>query len=86
MNPKHLQGPPMTLGNTRELGVRGLAVSCLNNACRHETVISVDNYADDIEVHSFRPRLKCSKCGVRNIDVRPNWKEQPSRESLTGRQ
>jgi hypothetical protein len=38
----------MTLGNMRELGVHRLIVSCLNHACRHETVISVDDYADDI--------------------------------------
>jgi hypothetical protein len=29
-NPKQLAGPPMTLGNMRQLGVRGLAVHCLN--------------------------------------------------------
>jgi hypothetical protein len=81
---KQPHGPPMTLGNMRELGVRGLAVACLNHACRHETVISVDDYADDIEVSSFRPRMQCSKCGGRNVDVRPNWKEQPMGESLTG--
>jgi hypothetical protein len=33
----------MPLGNMRELGVRGLAVHCLNYACRHQTVISVDD-------------------------------------------
>jgi hypothetical protein len=27
---------PLTLGNMRELGVRGLAVYCLNHACRHQ--------------------------------------------------
>jgi hypothetical protein len=86
MTPKHPHGPPMTLGNVRELGVRGLAVSCLNHACRHEAVISVDDYADDIEVPSFRPRMKCGKRGGKNIDVRPNWKEQPTRLSLTGKQ
>jgi len=75
----------MTLGNMRELGVRGLAVYCLNPACRHQTVISADDYADDIEVPSFRLRMKCSKCGGRNVDVRPNWKEQPPSESLTGK-
>jgi hypothetical protein len=30
----------------------------------------------------------CAKCGSRRnkIDVRPNWKEQPMGESLTGKQ
>jgi len=29
----------------------------------------------------------CAKCGARgrHIDVRPNWKEQPAHESLTGK-
>jgi hypothetical protein len=39
----------MTLGNMRELGVRGLAVHCLNHACRHQAVICVDDYADAID-------------------------------------
>jgi hypothetical protein len=76
----------MTLDNMREMGVRGLAVYCLNHACRHQTVISADDYAGDIEVPSFPLRMKCSKCGGRNVDVRPNWKEQPMGESLTGKQ
>ena len=42
----------------------------------------------DTEVPWFRTRVVCNKCGARNnkIDVRPNWKEQPPGESLTGRQ
>jgi len=30
----------------------------------------------------------CAKCGVRgrHIDVRPNWKEQPQGDGLTGKQ
>jgi hypothetical protein len=32
-------------------------------------------------------RVVCAKCGGRGnkIDVRPNWKEQPPSESLTGK-
>ena len=56
-------GPPMTLGNMREQGVRGLAVYCLNHSCRHHTVINVDSYPHEIEVPSFALRMKCSKCG-----------------------
>ena len=64
----------MTLGNMREQGVRGLAVYCLNHSCRHHTVINVDSYPHEIEVPSFALRMKCSKCGGRRVDVRPNWK------------
>src|SRR5262245_66088960 len=40
---------------------------------------------DDVEVPSFRRRVKCGKCGGRDVDVRPNWNEQPKGESLTGK-
>jgi hypothetical protein len=46
-------------------------------------VFSVDDYADDIEAPSFRLRMKC---GGRNVDVLPNWKEQPRSPSLVGKQ
>ena len=34
-------GPPMTLGNMRELGVQRLIASCLNDACRHTALIDL---------------------------------------------
>ena len=75
--PKHLPGPPLTLGNMRLLGARGLAVSCLNQDGRHQAVISVDDYADEIEAPSFAARIVCSKCGGKRVEARPNWKEMP---------
>jgi hypothetical protein len=85
--PKQPAGPPMTLGNMRELGVQRLIASCLNDACRHTTLIDVSSYPADIEVPWFRTRVVCANCGSRGnkIDVRPNWKEQPSSESPTGK-
>jgi hypothetical protein len=48
----------------------------------------VSKYPADTEVPWFRSRVKCAKCGGRDnkIDVRPNWKEQPTQASLTGKQ
>jgi hypothetical protein len=48
----------------------------------------VSSYPADTEVPRFRSRVVCAKCGARNnrIDVRPNWKEQQPRASLTGKQ
>jgi hypothetical protein len=78
----------MTLGNMRDLGVQRLLASCLNDACRHATLIYVSSYPADAEVPSFGRRVVCAKCGGRGnkIDVRPNWKEQPPSASLTGKQ
>ena len=77
----------MTLGNMRELGVRGLSIKCLNPKCLHEATVSVDDYVDDMRVRDFAKSMVCAKCGSwRNkIDVRPNWKEQSPQESLTGK-
>ena len=78
-------GPPMTLGNMRELGVRGLSIKCLNPKCLHEATVSVDDYADEMLVRDFAKSMVCAKCGARgrHIDVRPNRKEQPPQSSLT---
>jgi hypothetical protein len=72
----------MTLGNMRELGVQKLIAFCLNDACRHQALIDVSSY--DTEVPYFRDKVVCGKCGSRRnkIDVRPNWKEQPTRPTV----
>lgn len=67
---------PMTLGNMRENGVRSLIVHCSNVACRHEKIVSVDPYSDDVFVATFGPRMGCERYGQRGADVMPNWAER----------
>ena len=88
MAAKQPHGPPMTLGNMRHLGINRLVAHCLNPACRHEGLVDVASYADDVEVPSFAQKVVYAKCGARgrHIDVRPNWKEQIAQPSLTGKQ
>jgi hypothetical protein len=87
VKPKQPPGEPMTLGNMRDLGVQRLVATCLSDACRHQGLIDVSAYPADTEVPSFANKVVCAKCGARgrHIDVRPNWKEQPPSESLTGK-
>ena len=87
MNPKHPPGPAMTLGNMRQMGVQRLLISCLNPECLHSGLLDVSAYPDEIMVPAFLPRMVCARCGCRgrHIDVRPNWKEQPPGDSLTGK-
>jgi hypothetical protein len=73
---------PMTLGNMRENGVRSLAVSCW--ICHHQAVLSAAPWPDGLPVPAFGPRMVCTRCGIIGADARPNWKEKPARESLTG--
>ena len=54
-------GPPMTLGNTRSLGVRSLVVTC--ELCHHEAVLAADQWSDAVLVRDFRPRMVCTRCG-----------------------
>jgi hypothetical protein len=77
-------GPPMSLGNMRQNGVRSLSVSC--GVCRHTAVINVDTYSETVTVPSFGPRMVCTCCGIIGADVRPNWSERPQPESITGMQ
>jgi hypothetical protein len=89
MNPKHPPpGPAMTLGNMRQLGVQRLLASCLNPSCRYESLIEAFSYPPETEITYFSKRVVCAKCGARgrHIDVRPNWKEQPPSEGLTGKE
>jgi hypothetical protein len=67
----------MTVGTLRQLGVRGLLLVCVDPKCRHEATMSLDDYPDAMELPSFAPRMACSRCGVKRITVRPNWKEMP---------
>ena len=77
------RGPPMTLANMRAQGVRSLAVTC--ELCRRAAVLSADAWPDDAPVPAFGPRMVCTGCGIVGADVRPNWRERPQSESLTGR-
>jgi hypothetical protein len=56
-----------TLGNTRELGVRSLDVSCWN--CHHQAVLSADRWPDDMAVPTFGPRMVCTSCGIVGADA-----------------
>jgi len=69
---------PMTLGNMRQNGVRGLYVTC--QRCGHCSEVNVDAWADDVPVPSFGPRMRCSKCGKLGATARPNWIERKDNE------
>jgi hypothetical protein len=73
---------PMTLDNMRANGVRSLEVSCWQ--CHHRAIMNAEPWPDHVPVPTFGPRMVCTCCGITGADARPNWREQPARESLTG--
>jgi hypothetical protein len=71
------RGPPMDLGNMRENGVRSLLVECRD--CRHTASVNVDGWPDGIAVPGAARRFKCSVCGSKAINTRPDWSTQVQR-------
>jgi hypothetical protein len=80
--PRSAPEHPMTLGNMRANGMRSLDVSCW--LCHHRTILSADPWPDHVPVPWVGPRMVCTRCGIIGADARPNWREQPERETLTG--
>ena len=68
--------PPMTLGNMRSLGVQRLEAICGETLCGHAGAINASALPDDVAVPDVADRLRCSKCGSKNVSTRPLWGEQ----------
>src|SRR6478672_5554163 len=68
---KHPPGPPMTLGNMRELGVHHLIAFCHNDACRHQAIIDVSKYPTETEVRGFRAVSSAGSAVGAAVGLRP---------------
>jgi len=65
----------ITLGEMREMGVRGLLVYCSDYHCSHSTAISADRWPDHVRLSDLEPLFVCQACGTRPAELRPdfNW-------------
>jgi DNA-directed RNA polymerase subunit RPC12/RpoP len=70
-SPTKYQGPPITLRNMRENGVRAVIASC--EKCGHKADVVADQLPDDVFVPGVAKRLRCSQCGSKRINSRPAW-------------
>jgi hypothetical protein len=66
----------MDLANMRWQGVHHLIAYCLNDSCRHQALIDVSKYGDNVEVPSFRGPRQVSEMRQHARRRRPNWKEK----------
>ena len=64
----------MTVANTLENGVRSVLAICAKS--QHEGVLDVERWPADIPVPDVGLKLRCSACGGRDVESRPNWLEQ----------
>jgi len=61
-----------TLGEMREMGVRGLLVYCSDYHCSYWTTMSGDR-PDDARLSDIEQRFTCQACGTKRADLRPNF-------------
>ena len=64
-------GPPMSLANMRQNGVRAVIATC--EACKHAADVNVDALPETVFVPQAGQRLRCSQCGGKAISTRPAW-------------
>jgi hypothetical protein len=62
----------MDLDNMRSLGVTNVDVYC---GCGHQASIDVSALPGDLAVPQIKHRLRCSKCGKRPSETRPDWSD-----------
>lgn len=71
--------PPPTLA---DIAAEGIGVSCACLQCHADAVIPIEDV-----IRRFRPEtrfpaifrhFKCSSCGSRDVDVRPDWSSKNS--------
>jgi DNA-directed RNA polymerase subunit RPC12/RpoP len=64
-------GPPMTLQNMRQNGVRAVTATC--ETCGREADVNVDVLPETVTVPRTGQRLRCSSCGGKRVLTRPAW-------------
>ena len=68
-----LRAQKITLGEVREMGVRGVLVYCSDYHCSHWTAIRGDRWPDDARLSDLEPLFVCQACGAKGANVRPHF-------------
>jgi hypothetical protein len=63
----------ITLGEMRDMGVRGLLVYCSDYQCSHSVAISGDRWPDHVRLSELEPLFVCQACGTRPAELRPDF-------------
>ena len=81
-------GSKITIGEARAAGADGLLLSCAgapvsSGGCRHSSkvtmMLAIALWGEDRRLDDLR--LRCSLCGSRKIEVRPDYDNSPARKS-----
>jgi hypothetical protein len=79
---------PVTIASVRAHGVRTLLVYCNGKRegdwpCHHRGLLSVDSFRTEEALPDIQRRCRCTACGWRQADVRPDYSvQQEGRQSV----
>jgi hypothetical protein len=73
----------ITLGEVREMGIRGLLVYCSGYKCSHNVEISADQWPDHVRLSDLEPLFTCQVCGLKGAEIRAdfNWEREQNKAS-----
>jgi hypothetical protein len=76
----------ITLGEMRDMGVRGLLVYCSDYRCSHSVAISADRWPDHLRLSDLEAMFVCQACGIKGADLRPDfrWAQSGSTSNASG--
>jgi hypothetical protein len=76
-----LETQAVTIAAVRAHGVNTLLVYCLGKRegdwpCNHQSTLPVDRFRVDECLRDIEQRCRCTKCGWRRADLRPDYSKQ----------
>lgn len=79
----------VTIASIRAHGVRQLLVYCRGKRdgdwpCHHEGTIAVDAFDDGVALADIERRCRCTECGWRRADLRPDYSVKQAARTTVG--
>ena len=68
---------PMRLGQLRADGIKTVMAYCAR--CQHGAAVDASPFPDETFVPDVGLRLRCSRCGSKEVYTQPNWMEKKDR-------
>jgi hypothetical protein len=74
----------VTLGHIRSHGCRDLLVYCISGRWHHRASLNGDWLPDEMPVRPLCARMVCTRCGMIDADVRPDWSLHVNKKRVSG--
>ena len=80
----------VTIASVRAHGVRQLLVYCLGNRegdwpCHHQGTLPIDRFLAEEVLSDIERRCRCTVCGWRRADLRPDYSKQQAARQRAAR-